>query len=140
MNLPHGKFAAKTKGSGTSNRARWSDRVIMRRNRCMHMPWVGKFALLIAVLLLLAPIVRATETDQFTVPPQALKDLGPDLDREVVDELQRIADKTNAHFKELIDDAAATRLSWIRGQKLAEAAECVTDSYIAKRAYEAFGR
>jgi hypothetical protein len=96
--------------------------------------------LVICGCLVVASQVRATETDQFTVPPRPLKDLGPDVDGELALVLERIAHDTNARFKESIDDALSTAWGWKRNGHLADAAECLTDRYIARKVYEALGK
>jgi hypothetical protein len=76
------------------------------------------FACCLALLaVMVTPDAHATETDQFTLPPQALDDLGPDLGAMVLAILRAEIDQLNARIdaKLQVDPHAATEAVDERG-------------------------
>ena len=67
-----------------------------------------RFWLTLFAILTLAGPALALETDQFTVPPQPLVDLGPALDAKVVATLQKTVDHANATRAEELAAVADT--------------------------------
>ena len=82
----------------------------------------------------------ALETDQFTVPPQPLVDIGPALDTYV---LGVIADAVReANDKAAWHERAARRAPWgfWKGHHRARAARFRSEDYLARRVFDVLGR
>jgi hypothetical protein len=87
-----------------------------------------------------ALLSRASETDQYTLPPQPLVDTGPELERLVQRDLQRVVDRTNAGFADLIERAAAARSNSERDRLLARAGDLMTADSVADAVFDELGR
>jgi len=102
----------------------------------------GRFVFITTVLCALAltpTAVRALETDQFTVPSQALVDLGPEFEHQAAAGIQEAVDLANRNYRELIEKAGRAKSETSRTRYLKEAEQCLTDRYMALRVYKALG-
>src|SRR5436190_18253798 len=95
---------------------------------------------IVLATLLSASLLEARETDQFTVPPQSLYDLGPDFDHRVEVTLQQVVNSANARYEKLLAKAAAASSPSARARYINDAAESLTDDYLLYQVYSALGR
>src|SRR3954453_5798976 len=79
----------------------------------------------------------ALETDQFTVPPQPLADVGPHLQQHVTAILQDVMTRTNVRYLEHTR-AAAANTGW-RSQHERAAAACLTEDTLASAFFDEVG-
>src|SRR5882724_10295989 len=89
--------------------------------------------------LVTAGQVSGLETDQFTIPPRPLKDIGPTLDAHVLGILRQTAEAANARRAEMLCRARANPFPPFRRFFNDRAAEVLTPDYFARRLYEAIG-
>jgi hypothetical protein len=80
---------------------------------------------------------RALETDQFTVPPQPLADVGPHLQQHVTAILQDVMTRTNLRYLEHTRAAAAGGL--LRGYHERAAAACLSEDALAAAFFDEVG-
>lgn len=78
-------------------------------------------------------IIQAEETDQFTLPPYALDDLGPIANQKLVEIIQAVLTRTNTEIQSLLPRA---KYSQIAASQLATR---LNDSYIADLIYDKTG-
>src|SRR5687767_7462361 len=76
----------------------------------------------------------ALETDQFTVPPAPLADIGPELAAEVMRRIERAVDSVNARAARHARKAEAARGFWRRHHLRAAAAE-LSETRLAREVY-----
>src|SRR4051812_10683044 len=104
----------------------------------------GQSAFMVSLILLAALFAapprsaRALETDQFTVPPEPLADVGPQLQQHVTAILQDVMTRTNLRYLEHTR-AAATNSLWRLHHERAAAA-CLTDDALASAFFDEVGR
>lgn len=91
---------------------------------------------IVSILLACATAASALETDQFTVPPRPLTDLGPALDAHVLAVLRQTADAANARRAEMLRRAESNPFPPFRKFFEDRAAETLTPDYLARRFYE----
>jgi hypothetical protein len=99
-----------------------------------------KLALVLAVACLTmarARPARALETDQFTVPPQPLADVGPHLQQHVTAILQDVMTRTNLRYLEHTRAAAAGGF-W-RDHHERAAAACLSEDTLAQAFFDEVG-
>ena len=96
------------------------------------------------ILMLLAALfatrsrpAHALETDQFTVPPQPLADVGPQLQQHVTAILQDVMTRTNVRYLEHTR-AAAANTGW-RSHHERAAAACLTEDALASAFFDEVG-
>jgi len=86
-------------------------------------------------LLTVAPLTRALETDQFTVPDRPLPDIGPELDAYVAGTVWDVVQTLNARAAE--EERAARRSLWPwNDYHLARARRLRSTDLLAQRVYD----
>src|SRR3954465_8885380 len=96
-------------------------------------------SLILPAALFAAPprSARALETDQFTVPPQPLADVGPQLQQHVTAILQDVMTRTNVRYLEHTR-AASANTPW-RSHHERAAAACLTEDTLAAAFFDEVG-
>lgn len=97
------------------------------------MALIRLFFLIVLINIFGIQSVQAEETDQFTLPPGELLDIGPTTSRKLFDALQNVINQTNAEIQALLPRAQHSRIS---ASKLALRR---TDGYIADLFYTKTG-
>src|SRR3712207_1689208 len=103
------------------------------------MKMIALLGWLCALSTLVAPRVHALETDQFTLPPRPLKDLGAEFDREVAAILQEVADRVTARHQEHLARTPAWPAAF-RKAHLARADKLLSEANLTKTAFLALSR
>src|SRR5438874_2177868 len=106
-----------------SNPGRSFGRAIMLKSRCV-------LIFLIAALARVEP-APALETDQFTVPPQPLVDLGPEFNHQTAAGIKEAIDFANTRHQQLMASAAKATSQRSRARYIEQANQCLSDQYIA---------
>jgi len=79
----------------------------------------------------------AFETDQFTVPPKPLVDLGAEFQAEVARSVQRACDRVNEHYRDHLARAAKARFRFVRESEEKGAADCLREVEIVEAVFNA---
>ncbi len=95
--------------------------------------------LVILLVLSLCRAAFALETDQYTVPPKPLDDIGAVWQKHLDENLRQILDGLNQDFDKAIETAADTSSQSRRARKISEAASCLRERTLADRFYDRFG-
>jgi hypothetical protein len=95
--------------------------------------------LVILLALSLCRAAFALETDQYTVPPKPLDDIGAVWQKHLDENLRQILDGLNQDFDKAIEAAADTSSQSRRARKISEAASCLRERTLADRFYDRFG-
>ena len=88
-------------------------------------------------ILFAAGVCHALETDQFTLPPRPLVDIGPELQQEVTAALQRAMDRANGQYAEHMANARRTGFDFIRQSELEKANQRLTEGFMARAVFDA---
>lgn len=79
----------------------------------------------------------ALETDQFTVPPRPLVDLGAEFQAEVLKALETAVGRVNEQYDEHTAKASRASFKFVRRSEMQKAAERLTEAYIARAVCDA---
>jgi hypothetical protein len=93
----------------------------------------------ILALLCLSPVALALETDQYTVPPKPLDDIGPVWQKHLDESLRKLLDGLNHDFDKAIDAAADASSERTRARRISEAANYLRERALVDRFYDRFG-
>jgi len=102
----------------------------------MKTRWLG---VIILAILLACRVAPGLETDQFTVPPRPLVDLGPRLDAHLLKRVRAVADAANARHGKLVYHGTHAPLGVLRKFFNDRATETLSADYIAGRVFEEIG-
>ncbi|CAN5394938.1 hypothetical protein BH10PLA1_BH10PLA1_08170 [soil metagenome] len=91
----------------------------------------------LGIVVLVSGSACALETDQFTVPPRPLVDMGPALSNRVIDELKTIVADANATRQRELRLVAATKSRYWQKIHLNKAYAAVSQPVLAKAVYDA---